>query len=419
MSPTVGDLAGRSVDFGEARYVLDRLLSVGGMGEVYLARRVVVGGLVEWSTSELAAIKVVRRDVAHLAGNARSFAEEIRLHRALSHPNIVAVRGVTEEQGILCMLMDYLAGDDLREILRKARDQGRRLSEGAACTIVAQVADALDYVHRARGEDGQPLRIVHRDVSPSNIRITVPGEVKLMDFGVATCEAEWREETSPSWTGFKGKLAYLSPEQVKHEPLDGRSDLFALGAVLVECLTGKPLFHGHDLLVLQAIESVSPELVGAALGGVPEELQAICHRLLARDREARYTTGKEVAAALREYAFGRKRYLLDSRTLAYEIAAIERREVERYAELVDGPRATAPPRPSRRSRGRSARLLRSVARLLGMAILSLADRTPSTPSPTEHSSGAGRTSPVAQSNARTTPSSPERSPGTARVTPPG
>src|SRR5207253_7709304 len=132
------------------------------------------------------------------------------------------------------------------------------------------------------------------------------------------------EKTGASWTGFKGKLAYLSPEQVKHEPLDGRSDLFALGTVLVECLTGRPLFQGHDLLVLQAIQSVSPEDVEAALGGVAEELKAICHQLLARHRETRFATGKEVAAALREYAFGRKRYLLDSRTLAQEITAIDR-----------------------------------------------------------------------------------------------
>lgn len=385
MSFTVGELAGLSVAFGEARYVLDRVLGVGGMGEVYLARRVVAEGVIEWSTSELAAVKVVRRDVAQVTGHARTFADEIRLHRALSHPNIVAVRGVAEAEGTLFMLMEYLEGNDLRGILRMAHDQGKRLSEGAACTIVAQVADALDYVHRAAGDDGRPLRIVHRDVSPSNIRITVPGEVKLMDFGVATFDAEWRERTRPSWTGFKGKLTYLSPEQVNREPLDGRSDMFALGAVLVECLTGAPLFgKGHDLLVLQAIKEISREYVEAALRGTPEELRAICHRLLARHREARYATGKEVARALRDYAFGQKRYLLDSRTLAGEIAAIERRDLKRHveSERATGELGRDSPRTGRRWRRQVTHPALALVRHLGAALLALADRwSPATPSP--------------------------------------
>jgi serine/threonine protein kinase len=392
MSSGVGDLAGLSVVFGEARYVLDRLLGLGGMGEVYLARRVVAEGPVEWSTSDLAAIKVVRRDVAHVAGSARIFADEIRLHRALSHPNIVPVRGVAEAEGTLFMLMDYLEGNDLRGVLRMARAQGKRLSKGAACTIVAQVADALDYVHRAVGEDGRPLRIVHRDVSPSNIRITVPGEVKLMDFGIATCDAKWREKTRPSGIGFKGKVAYLSPEQVNLEPLDGRSDLFALGAVLVECLTGTPLFDkGHDLLVLQSIKEISREYVEAALRGISGELRAICHRLLARDRDARYATGREVARALRDYAFGKKRYLLDSRTLASEIAGLERRDLEQYTELENGigePHPESPPPDSHR-RGQAAHLTLSLARLLGAAVMALVDRRRrATPSPRSPSPGA-------------------------------
>ena len=307
--------------------MLNNLLGLGGMGEVYLAQRVIDAGLVEWSTSDLAAIKVVRRDVAaHLGGNAKAFADEIRLHRYLSHPNIVPVRGVTEEDGTLYMMMDYLEGNDLRGLLRLAVEQGTQLSEGAICTILAQVADALDYVHRATDETGRALHIVHRDVSPSNIRITVPGEVRLMDFGVATCDAEWREKTQSSWSGFKGKVPYLSPEQASRAALDGRSDLFALGSVLVECLIGKHLFSGdQEALVLEAIRSVSREYVENALQGVAEDLKATCHRLLARDREARYATGKEVAGALREYAFMKRRFMLDSRTLAREVAALERR----------------------------------------------------------------------------------------------
>jgi serine/threonine protein kinase len=374
----IGDLVGESVDFGEARYILDKLLGLGGMGEVYRARRVVVAGMVEWSTSELAAIKVVRRDLApHFGGNAKAFADEIRLHRYLSHPNVVAVRAVTEVNDTLYMMMDYLDGNDLRSLLRMAKGQGKQLSEGAVCSILAQVADALDYVHRATDETGRALHIVHRDVSPSNIRITVPGEVKLMDFGVATWEADWREKTRSSFSGFKGKLPYLSPEQVNREPLDGRSDLFALGSILAECLIGRHLFdQRYHLLALQAIRTVSPEHVEAALRGAQEGLKAICHRLLARDRAGRYAAGREVALALREYAFGKRRHLLDSRTLEEEVGALERRELERFTELEDptgtGSPTPVPPESPRRRRRQVAILLTSLGVALFPVLVCLA-----------------------------------------------
>jgi len=322
--PMVGELAGQEVDFGEAHYVLEKLLGVGGMGEVYLARRVVDAGVMQWGTADLAAIKVVRRDVAaHFGADMQAFADEARLHRYLSHPNVVPVRGVAEAEGTLYVLMEYLEGHDLRTLLKVAESLGVRLSNGAVCNILAQVADALDYVHRATDESGKPLHIVHRDVSPSNIRVTASGVVKLMDFGVAKHDADWREKTRSSWDGFKGKLMYLSPEQASRGPLDGRADLFALGCIMVECLTSGRLFNGNaEPLIVRSIQAVTPGDVDEALQGVEEGLKAICHRLLARDREERYRTGKEVAEALRSWAFFEKRYMLDSGALAREVAEL-------------------------------------------------------------------------------------------------
>jgi len=322
--PEVGDLRGQEVAFAEAHYVLENLLGVGGMGEVYLARRVVAAGPVQWSTADLTAVKVVRRDVAAYFGeDLKSFADEARLHQYLSHPNVVAVKGVTQLDGTLYVLMEYLEGQDLRILLKVAESLGTRLSNAAVCNILAQVADALDYVHRATDESGKPLHIVHRDVSPSNIRVTSSGVVKLMDFGVAKHDAGWREKTRSSWDGFKGKLLYLSPEQASHGALDGRADLFALGCILVECLTGKRLFEdNHDAFIPGAIQAVTAQDVENALQGVEDGLKAICHKLLARDREARYRTGKEVAEALRSWAFVEKRYTLDSGTLAREVAEL-------------------------------------------------------------------------------------------------
>jgi serine/threonine protein kinase len=328
--PEVGDLAGQGVTFGEAHYVLGKLLGVGGMGEVYLARRVVDAGGVQWNTADLAAIKVVRRDVAAYFGeDLKDFADEARLHRYLNHPNVVPVRDVTQVEGTLYVLMEYLEGHDLRLLLKVAESLETRLSDAAVCNILAQVADALDYVHRATDESGKPLHIVHRDVSPSNIRVTAAGVVKLMDFGVAKHDADWREKTRSSWGGFKGKLMYLSPEQASHEPLDGRADLFALGCIMVECLTGRRLFDGNpEPLIAPAIQAVTPEDVEKALQGMEEGLKAICHKLLARNREERYGTGKEVAVALRSWAFVEKRYMLDSGTLAREVAELLESEAE-------------------------------------------------------------------------------------------
>jgi serine/threonine protein kinase len=237
-------------------------------------------------------------------------------------------------------------------LLKVAAGLGTRLSEGAVCNILAQVADALDYVHRATDESGKPLHIVHRDVSPSNIQVTASGVVKLMDFGLAMHDADWREQTRSSWSGFKGKPMYLSPEQVNRQPLDGRADLFALGCILVECLTGRRLFGGdQEALILHAIQNVTPEEVEKALQGVPEGLKAICHKLLAPDREEGYGTGREVAEALRSWAFGEKRYSLDSRTLAQEVAELMGLEDEENTPPpLDQPPSSQGERSSTRSR---------------------------------------------------------------------
>ena len=359
------------MDFDEAHYVLEKLLGVGGMGEVYLARRVVDAGPLQWSTADLVAIKVVRRDMAaYFGADTKEFADEARLHWHLSHPNVVPVRGIIEADGTLYVLMEYLEGYDLRTLLKAAEDLGTRLSNAAVCNILAQVADALDYVHRATDESGKPLHIVHRDVSPSNIRVTASGVVKLMDFGVAKHDADWREKTRSSWSGFKGKPMYLSPEQANHEPLDGRADLFALGCILVECLSGRRLFDAdHEALILRAIQAVTPEYVERALQGVEEGLKAICHKLLTRDRGERYSTGKEVAEALRQWAFTEKRYMLDSGALAREVAELA---------ALEGEEDTPPPSvPPSSSHGQDASARPHPRRFLVAALILAACSSPS------------------------------------------
>ncbi|HVE85040.1 MAG TPA: serine/threonine-protein kinase [Myxococcales bacterium] len=331
--PRVGDLAGTVVEFGDFRCVLERLLGSGGHGEVYLARWEGPNG-----AGERVAVKVVRRDLAALIGGvAQPFLDEARLHLHLSHPNVVQVRCALQKDETYYLMMDYLEGRNLRSLLRLARRKGRLLPEAFVCHILAQVADGLDYVHRATDGEERPLHIVHRDVSPSNVFITVSGEAKLLDFGVAWSTMEDRLETRSSASIYKGKLTYLSPEQANHQSVDGRSDLFALGCILVEALTGsQPFKVGHDALVLFAIRNVTPGYVNEATPGVSRGLKTICRRLLARNPSDRYATGKEAADALRAYARDQE-HQVDATSVAAEIEQLEK--------LPDAPRPPPAPRP--------------------------------------------------------------------------
>jgi serine/threonine protein kinase len=309
---------GQTVHLDEGQpYVLERLLGRGGMGEVYLATRPGAGGIVE-----RLAVKVVRtrallgRGVAH-------FLDEARLHQLLQHPKIVQAHSVHVEGGTYFLAMDYLDGRSLRSLLDLTASKGLVLEEATACHLIAEVAEALDYVHRATDEQGRPLRIVHRDVSPSNIFICASGEVKLLDFGVAKSQLEGRLETGSSEEAYQGKLTYLSPEQANRQPLDGRSDLFSLGIVFVEALLGAKLFDvGTDVLVLDVIRNVSPEYVESIIGSLPDALKAILHRMLTRQPGDRFSTCQEVADALRMYARARS-YRTDAKGVAAEVAALE------------------------------------------------------------------------------------------------
>ena len=198
--------------------------------------------------------------------------------------------------------MEYVDGVSLAELLARLQQAGRVMPPALACLLGAAVARALGYAHAATDDGGQPLHLVHRDVNPSNVMVTRAGAVKLLDFGIASAARAVRGRGTG--TGFiKGTMGYLSPEQARGQPLDGRSDLFALGLVLYECLTGRRLFDSadplHDLRLLGDSEFTPPSLVEH---GLDSELDAIVARLLARRPEDRYPTGDDAAGALEAVA---------------------------------------------------------------------------------------------------------------------
>ena len=267
--------------------LLERIAS-GGMAELFRARRTGVEGF-----QKIVAIKKI---LPHIAGNDEfitMFADEAKLAAQLNHPNIVHIYDLGKiEAGGYFIAMEYVEGMDLRTILRSARDSNLPLPVPLAVYVASKVASALDYAHRRRDGRGEELRIVHRDVSPQNILISHEGEIKLCDFGIAKAD----RKVSKTETGsLKGKLQYMSPEQAWGKSIDLRSDLFSLGCVLHEMLTGERLFRGDsDMTVLELVRKAEVGPPSRVNPDVPAALDAVVIRALAREPEERYTTGAEM-----------------------------------------------------------------------------------------------------------------------------
>jgi len=210
-----------------AQYELVNRLGRSAMSEVWLAS-VSAGGLSQ---------DVVLKSRLEDPGEQQpQIDEEWEIGRRLHHDNIVKTYALEQIWDRRCLVLEYVDGRSLKELLAQPRKE-KSVGEKIACHVVAAVADALEYAHNLTDSDGQAVGIVHRDVKPSNIMVSWRGQVKLLDFGVAKSRLDGREETAMGKT--KGTCGYQSPEQLREERLDGRSDLFSLGIVLVELLTGK------------------------------------------------------------------------------------------------------------------------------------------------------------------------------------
>ena len=223
------------------------------------------------------------------------FLDEARIAAMLNHPNVVQIFDLGRVQGQYFIAMEYLAGESLSVVKKILRHQEKRLPPELAAGILLQAAEGLHHAHTMVGKDNKPLNIVHRDVSPQNIFVLYDGGVKVVDFGIAKATLS----TSQTSTGtLKGKYAYMSPEQVEGVNLDRRSDVFCLGILLWECLTGQKLFQQDGLLsVLKAItmeDAPSPLSVDTT---IPKELAFITSKALSRDRDQRFQSAAEFRSA--------------------------------------------------------------------------------------------------------------------------
>jgi serine/threonine protein kinase len=277
------------------RYHIVRHLASGGMAELYIARQEAMGGF-----EKEIVVKILQPRYAQNPRVVQMFLDEARLAAKLNHQSIVHVYDVAEEAtsagGLKYIAMEYIRGETLTEIVKHGLAAGKYLPLEHAVHVVRQTAAGLAYAHSWREPDGHLLRIVHRDVSPTNILVTMEGQVKIVDFGIARAQAELRDEG-----GVVGKASYMSPEQVKGEGVDYRSDIFSLGIILYELTMGQRLFRGPADAVMKRIveEKVAPPT--AVRRDFPAALELIVMRALEKRPDDRYQSAEEMRVDLEEF----------------------------------------------------------------------------------------------------------------------
>jgi hypothetical protein len=266
-------------------YLLHQKIARGGMAELFLADYVREDGF----RRKVA----VKRILPHLAGNQdfiKMFTREARVAALLQHPNIVQIFDYGNIENVYFIAMEYIDGKNLGEILSTLK-QG--LAVDRAVFIISEICKGLDYSHNKKDENtGEPFKIVHRDISPQNLLISYQGEVKISDFGISTA----RSEPSLTQAGVvKGKLAYLSPEQALGEPVDHRADIYALGLVFYETLTGKRVYpFSSDVEAIRMIPHLNIEPLRHAVADIPEELNRIVMKCLEKQKDLRYQSAATV-----------------------------------------------------------------------------------------------------------------------------
>jgi len=314
-------------------------IGAGGMGRVWVARE---QGLT--ARPRLIAIKTALAEEAASEDYWKVLLDEARIASQIQHPNVCAIHALDRERGVVYLVMDWSDGGSLREVLDATAEN--RLPWAIAARLVAHVCAGLHAAHDLVGEDGAPLGVVHRDVSPQNILLSSNGQVKLTDFGVAKARGQIHAATQ---TGeVKGKLSYMAPEQVTTRDVDRRADVFALGCVLYEATAGERPFHGDDALstLYQLLERPirAPSTIRQDF---PPGLERIVLKALERDADARYQTAEEMGRALQMWLAAERTMVTDTdmadlvRTTLGERIAARAKAVEDALVAVDSPEVEA------------------------------------------------------------------------------
>ena len=291
--PAVATAEGLPTRLG--KYEILSPLAAGGMARIYIGRTTGIG-----SFERHVVLKLITPERANDVTAVQMFLDEARLAASLNHQNVAQVFEVGQEHGIHYLAMEYVHGQDMRGLLAKAGADGTRVPLDLALAIVTGAAAGLHHAHERRGNDGVPLGIVHRDVSPSNIMIGYDGSVKLLDFGIA--KATMRSVETQSGI-IKGKFAYMSPEQCRGRAVDPRSDVFSLGIILYEATTQHRCFRAdNDFDTMHRIVTGDVVRPSRVIPGYPPALEAIVMKALAVDAGQRYQSAGLLLEAIESFA---------------------------------------------------------------------------------------------------------------------
>ncbi len=313
------------------RYILIDKIAIGGMAEIFKAKAFGVEGF-----EKTVVIKQILPQFSQDEEFITMLIDEAKIAGQLSHSNVAQVHALDRIDDTYYIAMEFIDGKDLRTIIKMGRKMGMPLSRELAVFIGMEVAQVLDYAHRKRDARGAELNIIHRDISPQNILISYEGEVKLTDFGIAKAATQARMSQSGV---LKGKYAYMSPEQARGKAIDHRSDIFSLGIVIYEMLTGERLFLGDsDIGTLEKVKAARVEPPSKINKDIPEELEAAVLKTLAKKPSDRYPDAssfhKDLARSLHPSwvsSADLSRYLTDI------FQEIIRKEKQRMEEIDNSP----------------------------------------------------------------------------------
>jgi len=340
------------------KYLLLERINVGGMAEVFIAKAFGVEGF-----ERILAIKKILPTMAEDEEFITMFIDEARISVQLNHANIVHIHELGKHDDAYFIAMEYVAGRDVRTILERYRRRKEIMPTAQAVFIASKLCDGLDYAHRKKDARGQDLHIIHRDVSPQNVLISYEGEVKVIDFGIA--KAANRSQKTQAGI-LKGKFGYMSPEQVRGMPIDRRSDIFAVGVLLYEMLTGEKLFVGEsDFSTLEKVRNADVPLPREFNPNIPAGLEKVVLKALARETEDRYQWGSDLAEDLMRFLLAGDAIYSSKHLSSYMKEAFaedmlrEAEKMERYAGIerpdqIETSGVTAPPAAQARQSARRA-----------------------------------------------------------------
>ncbi|MFK7998084.1 MAG: protein kinase [Polyangiales bacterium] len=338
----------KPIPFG--KYLLLERVNVGGMAEVFKAKAFGVEGF-----ERLVALKRILPSIAEDQEFITMFIDEAKISVQLTHANIASIFDLGKVADSYFIAMEFVRGKDMRAIFDRLGKRGQSVPVSMASYVVMKVCEGLDYAHNKRDSTGRDLRLVHRDVSPQNILVSYDGEIKLIDFGIAKAA----NKAGKTQAGIlKGKFGYMSPEQVRGLPLDRRSDVFAMGICLYELLTGERLFVGEsDFSTLEKVRNVEIMPPSTYNRKIPEELEQIVLKALAKDVEDRYQTAMDLHDDLQSFMYtsgnffarkdlaGHMRKMWSEEIQKEEIRDEQYRHVKAPPPIGSRPPPTPPPPP--------------------------------------------------------------------------